>query len=178
MGWQRRSVWMAAAAGLALVACGCEYPISRALRQAAAGGPSFTTVAANPDAYRGRIVIWGGVILQAAPVAQGSELSVLQTPLDSWEEPLDARFSQGRFFVKSPRFLDPTLYQQGKRVTVAGTVGGKQTEPLAQGAYAWPVIDALELYLWPPETFLFAYAPPPPYWGWAWGLYGPDWDWW
>lgn len=164
------------AAALALTASGCFYPISRPLRQAAAGAPSFAAVLANPDAYQGRIVIWGGVILQTTPTPQGTEVTILQTPLDSWEEPDQARFTQGRFIAKASGFLDPALYARGHRATVAGAIAGKKMELLGMAAYAWPVVEVQELYLWPPEPMPYYYAPPGPYWGYPWGWYDPFWS--
>jgi len=168
---------IAGAAALALLASGCAYPISKPLRRAAAGGPSFAAVMANPDAYPGRIVIWGGVILQTTPAPQGSEVAVLQTPLDSWLEPWDARLTQGRFIAKTSGFLDPALYARGSRVTVAGAVAGKKVEQFGMATSTWPVLDVQELYLWPPEPFVYYYAASSPYWGSPWGWSDPYWGW-
>ena len=50
--------------------------------------------------------------------------------------------------IVSEQFLDPMVYEKGRKVTVAGTVAGTTTEMVAQYVYQMPVIEASELHLW------------------------------
>jgi outer membrane lipoprotein len=142
---------------------GCAYPISRELRQEAREGPTFTMALQDPTAYIGSIVLWGGRIIETIPQAEGSEILVLETPLDYLKEPEAAKYSQGRFIAKSSKLLDPEIYKKGRKITLAGEIVGKETRPLGKAQYTYPVVTIKELYLWKKRV----YAHPPYYW------YGP-----
>ena len=59
--------------------------------------------------------------------------------------------SEGRFIIQTPGFLDPAIYSPGRKLTVAGTVAGKEVRPLGEIEYTYPIIEKRELYLWPEE---------------------------
>lgn len=156
------------------VISGCAYPISKELRQETTKEMTFPMVLQNPTAYSGSIVIWGGKIIETHNVTGGSEIIVLETPLDYQEMPESEKYSQGRFIAKSSTFLDPEVYSKGKRITVAGEIIGKETKPLGKTEYTYPVIMIKQIHLWR-KVRMYPY--PPPYYG-----YGPyyepyDWDW-
>jgi outer membrane lipoprotein len=166
------------------VASACSYPISQQLRQEASKDLSFPLVLKDPASYTGSIVLWGGSIIETVPLADGSEIFVLQTPLDYLEMPEAAKYSQGRFIAKSSSFLDPEIYKNGRKITLAGEITGKESRPLGKSQYTYPVVTIKELHLWKKRNF---YAYPYPYYdwyygpGWGWGWYGPgpywgDWD--
>jgi outer membrane lipoprotein len=163
----------------------CAYPISSELRNEVSEGITFPMVLQNPTAYAGKIVLWGGQILEMVNYKEGSDIIVLDTPLDYQERPEAARYSRGRFIARSPTFLDPAIYRKGKKITLAGEIVGKETKPLGKVEYAYPVVLVKQLHLWEPRYYGPYYYP---YWGWPyygpyrgyWG-YGPyyghyDWD--
>ncbi len=150
---------------------GCSYPIAKEYRQEARKDLTFPQVLQNPNAYIGSTVIWGGSIIQTNNRRDGTEIVVLQTPLESLEKPEGTRYSQGRFIVRSPQFLDPEIYKNGKRITVAGDIAGVESKPLGNVQYAYPVLDAKQIHLWSDQ----AYAPPPPYYYYDWYGWGPWW---
>jgi outer membrane lipoprotein len=157
-----------------LLISGCAYPISKELRQEANKELTFLTVLQNPTAYVGSIVIWGGKIIETDNIAGGSEILVLEIPLDYQEMPESERYSRGRFIAKSPTFLDPEIYEKGRKITIAGEIIGKETEPLGKTKYTYPLILIKQIHLWR-KIRLYPYSPPY-YW------YGPtyrdyDWDW-
>jgi outer membrane lipoprotein len=171
---------------------GCAYPISKAVRQEAREGPTFSMVLQDPTAYVGSIVLWGGRIIETIPQSEGSEIIVLETPLDYLEEPEAAKYSRGRFIAKSSKLLDPEIYKKGRKITLAGEIVGKEKRPLGKAQYTYPVVMIKELYLWKKKR---VYAYPPYYWygpyhfvlyPWPYDWYGPyypnawpyedDWD--
>ena len=77
---------------------------------------------------------------------------VLQLGLSSQNRPQDNDQSQGRFLVRSSRFLDPAVYPQGTLVTVVGPVKGVETRPIGQMAYRYPVMDVIEIKKWQPAV--------------------------
>jgi outer membrane lipoprotein len=173
--------------GAALVALtGCaSYPISKDLRKQARP-LTLAQVAANPGAYTGTTVIWGGRIINTVNDTNGSALYVLQLPLTHDEWPLRHAVSSGRFIARSPEFLDPQVFKSGRLVTVAGAVAGVEIKPLQGIRYAYPIITSKQLHLWQRTPPYYYY---PGYWGWygpgwnmywgqpGWGWYGPGWDW-
>jgi outer membrane lipoprotein len=170
------------------VVSGCSYPIAQQYREEARKSPTFAEVFKDPAAYTGSIVLWGGTIIETVTVSDGSEMFVLQTPLDYMEKPEAARYSEGRFIAKSSSFLDPEIYKNGRKITLAGEIMGRETRPLGKSQYTYPMVAIKELHLWKKRRY---YAYPYPYydwyygpgwgWGWGWDWYGPgpywdDWD--
>jgi outer membrane lipoprotein len=150
---------------LAIGMLGCaSYPISKQYQSMASKDVNFTMVLANPDAYMGAIVIWGGRIVETTNTPQGSEIIVLETPLQGWEEPTSPEYSPGRFIAKSSDFLDPAIYKPGKKITIAGQVMGGEKQPLGTAEYTYPIVNIKQLYLWPTPK-MYAYEPMD-YWPW------------
>ena len=149
-------------------ASGCAYPISKELREEANRELTFSMVFQNPAAYVGSVVIWGGEVIGTTNLKDSTEILILDTPLNYHGIPESAELSQGRFIAKSPQFLDPALYKKGKRLTVAGEVIGKETRPLGQTEYTYPVVMAKEIHIWRSTQYTPYYIDP-----YGWGWYGP-----
>jgi len=154
----------------------CAPTISKQLRQQVEPGLTFARLAADPEAYKEKIIILGGVIAQTTPKPGQTELEIVQKKLDYFNEPESTDASEGRFLVIADGFLDPLIYQKDRRITVAGEVLGAEVRPLGEVEYHYPVIKAREMKLWPK----FKPTPPPPYWGYPyywgpyyWGPWGP-----
>jgi outer membrane lipoprotein len=152
----------------------CSYPISKEVRQEARKDLSFPQVLQNPTAYKGSTVIWGGSIVQTINRTDGTDIIVLETPLERQERPESDRYSQGRFIVRSPKFLDPEIYKNGRKITVAGEIVGQDARPLGQVQYNYPLLEAKEIYLWNPAAYSDypAYPYGSGWYGWA----PPFWD--
>jgi outer membrane lipoprotein len=157
---------------LALSIFGCAYPISQQLRKEAAKDVTFKMVLNNPSAYIGDIVVWGGTIIKTVNVKKGTQIFVLDTPLNYWGEPKQDIHSKGRFIAETSEFLDPEVYKRGNQVTLAGEVSGAKTLPLGQGSYTYPVIMIKELHLYEKQRYYPYYYYD--YWGGPY-WYGPYW---
>lgn len=167
-----------------LTAGACTYPISKQLRQAAGKeNLNFSLVFENPAAYTGRIVLWGGKIIETTNVRDGTEMIILDVPLDFWGEPKEAQQSRGRFIARSVRFLDPAVYRPDREITLAAEVSGAEQRPLGATTYRYPVVMIKELYLW--EPYYYHHAPYYPHYYWDYPFWGPyyycpvyyrDWD--
>jgi outer membrane lipoprotein len=131
-----------------LGAFGCAYPISGELRKEVSKGITFPIVLQNPTAYVGKIVLWGGEIIETVNVHGGSEITVLDSPLDYEERPESAQYSRGRFIAKSSEFLDPAIYKKGQKITLAGEIVGKEIKPLGKTEYVYPIVMVKQLHLW------------------------------
>ena len=142
-----------------LLAAGCGHPISKELRRRAAAGPTFLAALAAPEAHMAATVVWGGVVIETLNRRDGTDITILETPLHSGGAPQNAKRSRGRFIAHSPRFLDPEIYKKGLRITVGGQIVGKASRPLGQIQYHYPIVEASELHLWPKDTDIRYYRP-------------------
>jgi outer membrane lipoprotein len=158
--------------GLVLaVAGGCSYPIAKQYRLEARKDLTIAMVQEEPDEYKGALVIWGGIILQTTNEPEGTELTILQTPLDRAGVPRAAVETEGRFLARAGRFLDPEVWRRGQRVILAGEIEGVESRPLDNATYAYPVLAVKQLHLWLPAVMQPYY----PSYGWlGGGWYGPD----
>ena len=184
--WQKLSV--CGLVVLAALASGCAHTISQPIREQADPTVSFGQLQANPEAYKGRIVILGGEIQQTRNSPEGTLLEVVQKPLDAAERPFLTDRTGGRFMALCERYLDPAVYTKGRGITVAGRVLGARTGQIGELDYTYPLLSCLELHLWPqalpvPRYYYYGY-PWDPWWDpWYWRPYyyrywGPYPYWW
>lgn len=156
---------------------------------------SFPDLTSEPSQFQGRTVVLSGMVLRAKGTKQGTELEVLQLPMNGGLAPVsDRTVSQGRFIAIADT-LDPATIERGTEVTVVGTVDGSETRPVDEAEYRYPVVRVRKLVNWTraeqPRYYGYGpgymypyygyYAPYYPYW---WGgpygspyvpyyLYGP-----
>ena len=134
--------------GLAVLSGCAPYPISEDVRHQAKH-LTLKQVKANPEATRGAVVIWGGRILSTRNTPNGGEIYVFELPLGRREKPYgDNTASTGRFIALSPEYLDPTTYQRGRLITVAGPLQGVRNERLQNNLYRYPVLKIQEIHIW------------------------------
>lgn len=171
---QRTIQLLILAAGL-LALSGCATnPISKNLRRQAAP-LTLAQVAANPSAYTGATVIWGGQIINTVNSTNGGSIYVLKLPLHHDDaRPKRYGFSPGRFIARTRGFLDPQIFKNGRLITVAGTIVGVETQPLQKMQYSYPVVGIEELHIWRRRPQYYYY---PGWYGPGWGWYGPGWGW-
>ena len=130
---------------------GCAHVISKEWRDRAYGEPPTPALFKNPDEFKGRIVILGGVIVSSTNTNEGTYIEVLQKPLDYSGRPEDTDVSFGRFIIFSDGYLETAVYSQGREITVAGEIMGKELHPLGEIQYPYPLIKSKELHLFEPR---------------------------
>jgi outer membrane lipoprotein len=178
---------------LAFTAVGCSHVISDAVRQQVDTQVTFQALHANPEAFKGRIVLFGGQIVETQNTQEGTVLEVVQKPLDSYDRPALTDYSEGRFMALCDRYLDAAVYTKDRGVTVAGRVLGARAGQIGEMQYTYPLLSCLELHLWPQVmaieprygVYPWWYWEPWPwdYWRWRrypypyWRSYGPYWWW-
>ncbi len=130
---------------------GCtSYVISKHYQEEAVKDATVPMVQKDPQQFTGKIVIWGGRILDIVNDSTGTQLVILESKLGDDEYPLPPRFSRGRFIAVTSKFLDPAIFIKGHRVTLAGEVVGVRTEKLGNGSYVYPEVKIEELRYWVP----------------------------
>ena len=139
------------AIGLLVVTAGCASTrvIPESLEPQVEKTVSFDQIVASPDSYRGKVVLLGGEVLKAKATEGGTQLEVLQLPLDDEEEPgVDRLQSKGRFLAMHKEFLDPATIVEGTRVTIVGEVTGASVEKMDEADYRFPTLDVKHLHRW------------------------------
>ena len=164
----------------ALMACA---PMSQEIRREADASAPFAEIQKDPDRFKGSVVIWGGLIIETTNLKDSTVLKVMQTALDFQKRPSDLDRSEGRFIVVVDRFLDPDIFKKGREVTVGGEVSGKETHPIGEIRYTYPVVRAKEVKLWEkglpyPPYYYDPWYWGPPYYPWRpWGPWGRPYGW-
>jgi outer membrane lipoprotein len=97
----------------------------------------------------GRIVLWGGTILDIRNLKDATHVEILAYPLDSAHSPDLDEQPIGRFIVHNQDFLDPASFSQGQSISVLGEVGESQDATIGESSYLYPVIRAQQVHLWP-----------------------------
>lgn len=130
---------------------GCAHVISQTVRDEVDTELTPEMLFRDPDAYRGKTVLLGGVVISAKNTDEGTYIEVVQKPLDYRGKPKDTDISFGRFLVLHKGYLDPAIYSPGRKLTVAGEVSGKRVKPLGELQYAYPLIKSKELRIIQPR---------------------------
>ncbi len=110
---------------------------------------SFEEVTKDPEAYRGKTLLLGGEIIETRNLKEGTEIEILQKPLDTGYAPLPVDVSAGRFFLSDPSFLDPAIYKSGRRVTIVGVVKGGRSRQVGGAVRFDLVLEKEYIRLWP-----------------------------
>jgi outer membrane lipoprotein len=157
---------------------GCAHVISKDLRTKSDPSLTLTQVRQNPEAFKGKLVVWGGEIVETINQKDGTtQIEVFQKPLGWRGEPKGTVASEGRFLVSVDQYLDSYIYRRGKKITVAGEIQGEMIKPLGEMDYRYPLLLTRQYYLWPeyyyhPYPYYYYYDPwwGYPYWGWGIGF--------
>ena len=123
--------------------------IPRELESQIDSSVSFPQLLASPAAYSGKTVVLGGEVLSAKRLQDGTQLEILQLPVQGDYTPAWRRSeSQGRFLAFDRGGLDPASYPPGTRVTVVGEVTGERVQPLDDSDYRYPTVAVKHLHVW------------------------------
>jgi len=134
---------------LYILTSGCAHVISKDLRARTDLSLTFGQVLQNPNAYKDKNVLWGGEIIQTVNQKDGTTLiEVFQKSLGWRGEPKNLSVSEGRFLVLVERYLDPYLYREGRKITVAGKILGEKIKPLGEMDYRHPFLLSEQIYVW------------------------------
>jgi outer membrane lipoprotein len=161
----------------------CAHVISSSYVQSSVKDVSFSLILTNPDAYLNDTFILGGTIFETKNTGEGTEIEIVQNPIDRYGYIIDPDISEGRYIITTSRRLDPFIYKRNRMITFAGKLIGTRKKLLGEHEYIYPFFEAEEIYLWKREVYYppysYYYDPfyyPYPYW------YGPFWHrpyfWW
>jgi outer membrane lipoprotein len=125
---------------------------------------NFPQLQKNPEAYTGKMLVLGGEVLSAKRLDEGTQLEVLQLPLDNSQQPVANRTSsQGRFLAIEKNYLDPAMVPPNSRVTIVGEVTGMITGNLDEMSYQYPTVAVQHLHVWKDQPLVQEGRPGPWY---------------
>lgn len=140
--------------GILLTGCVSQRIVPESMESLVDRTVSFRDLLASPESYKGRVLVLGGEVLKAKRLQDGTQIELLQLPLEDGEEPSrDRQHSQGRFLVLQQKFLDPATMVEGTRVTIVGEVSGAKTDRLDDIEYRYPTLIVKHLHIWPVEFY-------------------------
>ena len=154
---------------IAALATGCaarEQVVPESLQNQVDQSVTFEQLKESPESYRGRLVVLGGEVLKAKRLKDGTQLEVLQLPLEDGQPTAPRNESQGRFLAVQKDFLDPATIADETRVTVVGEVTGTTTQHLDEMEYRYPTVEVKHLKVWEASPVYQRPARP------RWGIYG------
>jgi outer membrane lipoprotein len=146
----KRYVQVAVFFSLALILTGCATGISRQARSQITYAGPFNSVQMHPENYINQTVMWGGSVIEINAGNELTEMVVLQLELSNQGYPRESDRSQGRFLVRSSKFMDPAIYPDGTLITMVGKVEGSATRLIGEMPYLYPVVTLIEIRKWNP----------------------------
>ena len=150
---------------LSVLVLSCAPAISPKLMAKVDSSLTFGKVLQDPDACKGKTVLWGGKVIQVLPQDETTLIEILQMPLGLRGKPEEAYASEGKFLILIRESVDFSQFDRGKKITVAGEIQGtaqqEKIESLSEGDYRYPVILSEEIHFW--KDYLYPYSDPQPY---------------
>ncbi len=127
---------------------GCASEVPLVIREPPPDNPGVSDVQMRPAAFVNRPVRWGGTIVSARSMENGTEVEILAKVIRSDGRPEPGDVTLGRFLVKSGAFLDPAVYSADREVTVYGVLQNITVRNIGAHPYSYPVVQATQLHLW------------------------------
>jgi outer membrane lipoprotein len=145
-----------------LTSCATSDLVPTQLQSQVSREISFGDVKADPERFRGRIVVIGGHVLSVKRVKDQTEIEVLQLPLDRSDRPVpNLMNSRGRFLAFSQSELHPATVPPASKVSMVAEVLGSHTVTLDDRTYTYPTFTIKIFKVWPKPP---QYARPFPFW--------------
>lgn len=89
----------------------------------------------------------GGIIFEVMNRPEGTEITIIQTPLGSDGYP-NLRITQGQFIAKTDNHLNPEIYRKGKKLALAGVITEVREKELGSMKIPYPEIEIMQSHLW------------------------------
>ena len=150
---------------LVLPGCITSELVTKEMESQVARNIPFEALKAEPDTFKGRVMVLGGKVLAAKRLKEGTQIEVLQLPLDGADAPImHLPQSKGRFLAYQEAFLDPATIPEGTAVSMIVEVTGHKTQPIDEVDYTYPTLKIRTLKIWPEQRYMPWPGPYYPYW--------------
>lgn len=119
----------------------------------------------DPDMYRGKLFIMGGIIVNTKATEEGSMIEAVYVPVDAMGFLKNVK-PGSRFLALYPKdkgFLDPLIYGRNREITLAGEFLEARPGKIDDMDYTYPLFEIKEIYLWEERAeYYFIMTPPYP----------------
>jgi outer membrane lipoprotein len=175
---------------VSMILAACAPVLNQELMREGIRNPSFNSLREEPDTYKGKIFIIGGLIVDTRLTEQGSQIEALYVPVDSYGNLIEGARIDGRFFAtysKEKGLLDPVVFRKGREITLAGEFVELKKGKIDEMEYDYPVFEIKQIHLWEEPTHYYYYYPyyysyypyyPDQFMYERWGRSYPDPTWW
>jgi len=159
----------------------CTPVLSRNLLSSGTFNEELSVIKAEPASYKGRLFIFGGIIVKTEATKDGSLIEAIYVPVNSMGYLKSYKTSGGRFLAlyKGHEILDPVIFSAKREITLAGEFIEIRKGMIGEMEYAFPLFEIKEIYLWEEikdrEHYYYYMPPPYPYWYYRHRLYDQWW---
>lgn len=165
----------------ALLITSCAPVLSKNLLSNGTFNEGLSEIKQDPASYKGRLFIFGGIIVKAETTKDGSIIEAIFVPVDSLGYLKSYKTSGGRFLAiyKSREILDPLIFREKREISLAAEFIEIRKGKIGEMEYDYPLFEIKEIYLWEEmkkTDYYYYYMPPPyPYWYYRYRPYDPWW---
>ncbi|MFQ5715644.1 MAG: Slp family lipoprotein [Nitrospinales bacterium] len=145
---QFKSIWRFLPGLVFFMVAGCLAGLPDKVLKEADPSVSFDNLVRFTKSYKGKMVVLGGTIVSMKDVRSGSELAILQLPLDRHGMPKPGDRPGGIFLVRHNKSIDRSSFRKGQRITLAAKVIGRRIREKNQGKFSFPLLRLEEYQLW------------------------------
>jgi len=127
---------------------------------------SVSDIRNNPELYRKKLFIIGGMIVNTKFTQGGSQIEAVYIPVDSrgYLKDVEARERFLAILPKERGTLDPLIYSKEREITVAGEFIELRSGKIDEAEYIYPVFEIVDIYLWQERRDYYYYPYYSPYW--------------
>lgn len=145
---------------LILPGCVTSQLVSSEMESQVARDIPFEYFKDGTEKHKGKKVVLGGKVLSAKRLKEGTQIEVLQLPLDRTDAPImNLANSKGRFLAYQTEFLDPAQLPAGTPVSMIVELTGTKTLPLDEVEYTYPTFKVSTLKIWPEYDYTYYWYP-------------------
>jgi outer membrane lipoprotein len=166
---------------VSLLLFSCAPVLRKDLMDSAVRDFSFSDLKQNPEIYKGRLFVLGGIIANTKATAEGSLIEALYVPVDSRGHLKELGTSHARFLALLPKesgFLDPMIFRPDREITLAGEFIGTREGKIDEMEYRYLFFRIEEVYLWEEKTYYSPYYYDPYPWDYPYWWYDRPYWWW
>lgn len=131
---------------------------------------SLSEVTQNPVNSKGKLFIFGGIIVKTTVTKDGSLIEAIHVPVTGRGYLKSVSATSGRFLAlfRNRDILDPLIFSEKREITIAGEFTGTRKGSIDEAEYTYPLFEIREVYLWPKRYPVRDHYYWQPYYGPAW----------
>ena len=139
-----------------MVLASCSPVLNRELMNQGMREVPFSRLREAPDAYKGKLFILGGLIVNTRLLENGSQIEALYVPVDAYGYLTEGETAHARYLAVLPRakgLLDPMVYKKGRQMTLAGEFIEIRKGKIDEMEYPYPVFEIKQVYLFDEDRY-------------------------